>query len=498
MRMLRLITLIVMGLALLGGFLFIAVQPGDIMYSDGVMKTTISPVVAAAILLVTTVLLVALWSLIAWLLGLPGRMRRAKQDNARKKCLEALGQSLAAFESGEISEARRQAQKALGFAPDTPVAKFIAAKAAVVAGDGSAGERLYGELTQSTGYQVAARRGLAELALRRGNMAAAISHAETALQSSRKAPWPAEFLFSQRVQAADWDGALGALDDAERRGLMGQKTAMRRRSVVLTAAAQRAERLMDPATALELAQRAVKYTPGFAPAAVMAARLLSSAGKQWQAAGILEAAWEATPHPALAIAYRDLKIQEDDAAQTRWLDGLIRLNPEHRESRILAVEQALLSQDHGAAIQGLEPLLAERPTTRIVSLRAAAAKAAGDEAGAREWMAKGVNAPREPDWSDLDPDGTAFTYEDADWIRLIESYGDRGVLVHPRLERSDGERLAAPQLASLTQSAIHYPYNDQHGVHPVVPDDPGIGYDAGLDMDDEAQESQTKKSWLNF
>jgi HemY protein len=495
--MLRLITLVVVGLAMLGGFMFLAVQPGDIIYTDGVTKTTISPAFAAAITLVVTVVMVALWGFIAWLWGLPARLRRAKQENARKKCLDALGQSLAAFDSGEISEARRQAQKALGFAPDVPGTKLLAARAAVVAGDGSAGERLYGELTDVAGYNVAARRGLAELALSRGNLAAAISHAETALQSSKKAPWPAEFLFSQRVLAADWDGALGALDDAERRGLLGHKTAMRRRSVVLTAAAHRAERMMEPAAALELAQRAVKFAPGFAPAAVMAARLLTINSKQWQAAGTLETAWEASPHPALAIAYRDLKVDEDSATQTRWLDGLIRLNPAHRESKILAVEQALLAQDNVAAIQGLEPLLAERPTSRILGLRAAAAKAAGDEDGAREWMAKGVNAPREPDWSDLDPDGPAFAYEDADWVRLIESYGDRGVLVHPRLERSDGERLAAPHLASLTQGVSTGLQSGQMTVSPLVPDDPGIG--DGLDMDDDdAREARTKKSWLNF
>jgi HemY protein len=229
----------------------------------------------------------------------------------------------------------------------------------------------------------------------------------------------------------------------------------------------------------------------------MAARLLTINSKQWQAAGTLETAWEASPHPALAIAYRDLKVDEDSATQTRWLDGLIRLNPAHRESKILAVEQALLAQDNVAAIQGLEPLLAERPTSRILGLRAAAAKAAGDEDGAREWMAKGVNAPREPDWSDLDPDGPAFAYEDADWVRLIESYGDRGVLVHPRLERSDGERLAAPHLASLTQGVSTGLQSGQMTVSPLVPDDPGIG--DGLDMDDDdAREAQTKKSWLNF
>jgi HemY protein len=358
-----------------------------------------------------------------------------------------------------------------------------------------AGERLFGELTDVAGYGVAARRGLAELAVGRGNTASAISHAEAALQNSKKSPWPADFLFQRRVLSADWEGALAALDDGEKRGLVGAKTAARRRAVVLSARALQAERMMERASALELAQRAVKIAPGFAPAAVMAARLQAMIGKAWQAAGTLEAAWEANPHPALALAYKDLKASEDPSAQGRWLDGLIRLNPAHRESRILAVEQALATSDGVAAITALAPLLAERPTSRILALRAAAAKVSGDDTGAREWLAKGASAPREADWSDLDPNGSAFEYEDADWARLIESYGERGVLVHPRLERSDAERLVAPELASLTEAASPAIKAEIAGPAPS-PDDPGLAAFDGLGPSDDMDGK--KKSWLSF
>jgi HemY protein len=495
MKLLRLIVMILLGLALIGGFVFVAIQPGEIAYTGGPTEVIVKPAAAAAILLGLTIGLMALWGLIGWLWALPSRLKRSQTENARKRGLESLGLALAAFEGGEVSEARRQAQKALGYVPDAASAKLIAAKAAVAAGDGAAGERLYGELTDIAGYSVAARRGLAELALGRGNSSSAISHAEAALQSSKKSPWPAEFLFQRRVLTSDWDGALAALDDGEKRGLVGAKTAARRRAVVLSAGAHQAERMMEKATALDMAQRAVKIAPGFAPAAVMAARLQAMIGKAWQAAGTLESAWEANPHPALALAYKDLKATEDPSARGRWLDGLIRLNPGHRESRILAVEQALTNGDGLAAIAALEPLLAERPTSRILALRAAAAKVSGDEQGAKDWLGKGANAPREADWSDLDPDGSAFVYEDADWARLIESYGERGVLVHPRLERSDSERLVAPELASLTANAI--PDITEAAKNPPSADDPGLAVFDGLGPDG-SDDGSKKKSWLTF
>jgi HemY protein len=495
MKTLRLIVLIVLALALIGGFVFLAIQPGQISYTDGAQVVEMKPAGAAAILLAATVTLMVLWGFIGWLWALPSKVMRAQAENNRKRGMDSLGLALAAMESGEVSEARRQAQKALGYVPDAASAKLIAAKAAIAAGDGPAGERLLGELTDVAGFGVAARRGLAELAVTRGNPASAISHAEAALQSSKKSPWPADFLFQRRVLSADWEGALIALDDGEKRGLVGAKTAARRRAVVLSARALQAERLMERASALEFAQRAVKIAPGFAPAAVMSARLQAMIGKAWQAAGTLEAAWEANPHPALALAYKDLKASEDPSAQGRWLDGLIRLNPGHRESRILAVEQALAINDGVAAITALAPLLAERPTSRILALRAAAAKISGDEAGAREWLAKAASAPREADWSDLDPNGSAFEYEDADWARLIDSYGERGVLVHPRLERSDAERLVMPELAALTEPTSPATKAELAGPAPS-PDDPGIAAFDGLGATDDGAEK--KKSWLSF
>ena len=55
---------------------------------------------------------------------------------------------------------------------------------------------------------------------------------------------------------------------------------------------------------------------------------------------------------------------------------------------------------------------------------------------ARLWLAQGMNAPQEPDWSDLDPEGRAFAYQAADWARLVMTYAETGELIHPRHERA--------------------------------------------------------------
>ena len=74
----------------------------------------------------------------------------------------------------------------------------------------------------------------------------------------------------------------------------------------MAAQAAKLERDRRPDKAAELAQKAFRMSPAFAPAGALTARLLAADGKPERAAAILEEAWENGPHPALAHAYRDL------------------------------------------------------------------------------------------------------------------------------------------------------------------------------------------------
>jgi HemY protein len=498
MKTVRLILALVLLAAVVGGFIWLATQPGSVTWTDGAgTSVEVRTVVAAAALLAAAVAVWLVWSILGWLWRLPGRIAQASAEANRRKGLEALGATLAAFDADDVPEARKQAQRALGYTADLPGAKLLAAKAAALAGDGAGAERLFGELTEDAVFGVAARRGLAELALAKGNTAAAVSHGEAALGASRRALWPARFLFERRVAAADWDGALSALDDADRRGLMDKAAAQRSRAVVQAAAARRAEVRGEKALALELALKAAKAVPGFAPAVVMASRLSLLAGKEWQAASLIESAWEQAPHPALAIAYRDLKATEPAPARARWMEGLVRRNPDHRESRIVQVESALALDNAGAAIAELDVLIAHQPTARLYTLRANAARLAGDAEAARAWTQQAATAAREPDWSDLDPDGSAFNYEDSDWARMVESYGQKGVLVHPRLDRAEAVRPLLPT-GTLPPEAVPVatPASAGAAAAPRQPDDPGIAPLEALGADEGT--APARKSWLRI
>jgi HemY protein len=57
-----------------------------------------------------------------------------------------------------------------------------------------------------------------------------------------------------------------------------------------------------------------------------------------------------------------------------------------------------------------------------------------------------MNAPQEPDWSDLDPEGRAFAYQPSDWARLVSTFAETGELIHPRFERRERALSELPEL----------------------------------------------------
>ena len=165
------------------------------------------------------------------------------------------------------------------------------------------------------------------------------------------------------------------------------------------------------------------------------------------AQGVLELAWKARPHPALAQLAQRLTPDEARPRVRGRLKALINVNPEHRESRILAAELAMDEGDWVGAIKTLALLVEENPTARLCLLMERALAGYGDGDEAKRWGRMAVSASREADWSDIDPKGGAFDYAPTDWARLVYAFGDVGKLVHPRHETFGRELEAGRQLA---------------------------------------------------
>lgn len=207
----------------------------------------------------------------------------------------------------------------------------------------------------------------------------ALDHAQQAYALVRTAPWAWRALLNAKLEAADWTGALDLVKGALDRKIVSPLVAERARAALLAASAAQLEHAPDVRArdqALDQAAEAARLQPGFAPGVVMAARLLAFDGKVGRASSTIETAWKAAPHPALWLAYRDLRTDETPRQRAGRLADLAAINPEHRESRILFVEQALIAGDAAVARNAARALEGEPVTARLAGLFARVAFAA--------------------------------------------------------------------------------------------------------------------------
>src|SRR5262249_53367976 len=176
-----------------------------------------------------------------------------------------------------------------------------------------------------------------------------------------------------------------------------KRTFRRQRAVLITAQAQSAVE-SDRERAIALAREAAKLAPDLVPAAALAGRLLGELGERRRAARIIERAWRANPHPDLAAAYA--KLRPGDSARQRLsrVEALAAKGPPDAEAALAVARAALDAQEFSAARSALAPYTAS-PRKRVAALMAELEMAQGDEGRGREWMARALNARRDPAWT---------------------------------------------------------------------------------------------------
>src|SRR5262245_27625406 len=180
-------------------------------------------------------------------------------------------------------------------------------------------------------------------------------------------------------------------------GLIDKRTYRRQRAVLITAQAQAAAE-SDRERAIALAREAAKLEPDLVPAASLAGRLLGEMGDRRRAGRIIERAWRANPHPDLAAAYA--KLRPGDSARQRLsrVEALAAKGPPDAEAALAVARAALDAQEFAAAREALAPYTA-LPRKRVAALMAELEMAQGDEGRGREWMARALNARRDPAWT---------------------------------------------------------------------------------------------------
>ena len=466
--------------AALGAFL--ALNPGTARFEFLGWQMNMPFVVAAAGVIIFAFLMLFIWWLIYVMWTSPDKFKNMYARRRKEQGFDALERALIASAAGDGETAVRQAARADALLDRPALSRLLAARAAEAAGNLEGAEGYYEALLEDPKTRVVARRGLAQLAHDRSDHDVTVEHASDAFERAKGARWAFDALFDAQIAQGHWDEALETLNEGERRKNITSERARRRRAVILTASALACED-DDQIKARDLAEAAVRATPGFAPAATLASRLLAATRRHKKAADVLEACWKAAPHPAVANAYRDLRKSDSKAKRVERLKALAALNPDHRESTLLRVQTALDGDETDQAKILLEPMLElGSPTARLCALAARLARVQGEDEKARRWMTRAAHGAAEADWSDIDTEGRAFSYVEGDWKRMVYVFGDEARLIHPRYERYEMAAEAVPENALL--EAPHKKSNKISEIGGVTPGKGTAYYEAERQPDD--------------
>jgi HemY protein len=393
--MIRVIFYLILVAVLAFGAVWMADRPGEVAITWQGTRIDTSVLVLMAAVAAVAAAAVIVWSILRAIVRAPETIARYRRYRRGVRGYLAVSQGLIAVGSGDARAAKRFTADAVRIAPREPLTLLLSAQNAQLSGDHDTAVATFQNMASRDDTRVLGLHGLFVEAQRRADHAAALTYAEEAARHASVPVWAAQAVLEFRCVAGDWSGALDRLDRNLKSRLIDRRTYRRQRAVLLTA---QAIAQTDRERATALAREAAKLAPDLVPAAALAARLLGEAGERRKAGRILERAWHVNPHPDLADAY--VKLRPGDSARQRLsrVEALAAKGPADAEAALAVARAALDAKEFAAARTALAPYTAA-PRKRVAALMAELEMAQGDEGRAREWMARALNARRDPAWT---------------------------------------------------------------------------------------------------
>ncbi len=398
--MVRLVLYLLAVAAMAAGLSWLADRPGSlvVVWEGYEAETSVFRAVVLVVLFLAALLLS--WTLLRQVWRGPLLLNRFFSARRQKRGLDALSSGMIAIGAGDRVMAARYAALARKSLPNEPLTHLLRAQTAQLSGDKTTARRIFEAMLATPDTEQLGLRGLFVEAEREGETEACRQFAERALRLNPKLAWPVDALFGLQCRAGDWAGALSTLAVARRARNISRHDADRRRAVLLTAQAKALEEGGGD-RALGLALEAHALAPDLVPAAVIAGRLLASRGNTPRATRVIEKTWARSPHPDLALVYAHARVGDSPRDRLERVRHLAALAPNAVEGPIAAANAAIEARLFDDARRALEPLFAGGRATRGACLLMARVEGEqhGDKGRVREWLARAVNAPRDPAWT---------------------------------------------------------------------------------------------------
>ncbi len=378
----------------------------EIRLSVAAMEFTLTPLAGAVLAMLA---LVVAWialrltglavAVLRFFNGDETAISRYFDRNREQRGFEALADGMIAIAAGEGKVAMAKAAKADKFLQRPELTLLLSAQAAELSGDSARAQGIYRQLLNDDRTRFVGVQGILKQKLLAGDTDTALKLAEKAFALRPGHGKTIDTLFALQSRNEDWAGARKTLAAKLSARDLPRDVHMRRDGVLALAQARHEIDKGNIDAAHEKAMQANKLSPELIPAAVLVAEthVLNEAPKK--AAKVLAKAWAAQPHPDLAAAFADIEPDEDAAARRKRFAALLKVKPDDPETRLLAAELALMSEDFAGARAALGDLAEVEPTTRALTVMAAIERGEGSPDNVvRGWLTKALDAPRGPRW----------------------------------------------------------------------------------------------------
>ncbi|MGY3438536.1 MULTISPECIES: heme biosynthesis HemY N-terminal domain-containing protein [unclassified Marinovum] len=354
-------------------------------------------------------LLVALWvllkvvsflfALLRFINGDETAISRYFDRNRERKGFNALSDGMMALASGEGKLAMAKAAKAERYLHKPDLTNLLTAQAAEMAGDRAKAEATYKKLVANESTRFVGVRGVMKQRLAEGDTDTALKLAERAFAIKPRHEEVQDILLKLQAEHGDWKGARKTLNAKLKHGSL-PRDVHRRRDAVLALSEARA--VADEDSTIEQREAAIeanRLSPELIPAAVMAARGYIEQGKPKYAVRVIKKSWEAQPHPDLAATFAAIEPNETPEQRLKRFQPLIRMKPDHRETKLLQAELNIADENFPNARRALGDLAETDPDTRTLTVMAAIERGEGaSDAVVKGWLARALTAPRGPHW----------------------------------------------------------------------------------------------------
>ena len=404
--LIKAVVFIGLAIGLAFGLTQILETPGSVRIAFGGREFNLEPigfVVAILILLLAFWLLLKiagfLVALLRFITGDETAISRYWGRSRERRGYDALAEGMIALASGEGATAIARANKAERLLKRPELTRLLNAQAAEMSGDRDQAMKYYKELLQDDRTRFVGVRGILKQKLEAGDTETALKLAEKAFGLRPKHHGNLDTLFALQSETADWAGARNTLNAKQRAKALPKDVVTRRDAVLSLADAKLSMEAGDTEAARNQVLHANSLVPTLIPAAALAARVQAENGNKRAATKIIKAAWQEMPHPDLVAAFGAIDPDETLVARHKRFEQLIKLHPEHPETKMLQAELALADEDFPTARRAIGDLAETHPTTRTLAIMAAIEQGSGaDETVVRAFLARALSASRGEQW----------------------------------------------------------------------------------------------------